>query len=249
VSGPRPLFVCGCARSGTTALAQLVGSHPRVLLGIERYGRLARDRFLLEARHLEPARFARIEDGDTFYSSFEGRHYWDDGFADKLAGAVALAYVGDKKPMLYRFWRELFERFPDARLLFIYREPLAVARSWERRARAPGGNWPPGRDAAAAISEWNRAAACIRAAARQQQSVCIVSYEGLLSEGWAERIFSWLQLPLTRVVGDAREALLEAHAVAEAQRGRPAPLALDEEALGAAVDVDSLAWLEAHRQA
>ena len=151
IAEPAPLFVCGCARSGTTALAQLVGSDRRVLLGIERYAKLARDRFAIGPEHLEPARFARIEDGDTFYDSFDGRHYWDAHFADKLAGRLELAYVGDKKPILYRFWRELFQRFPDARLLFIYRDPLAVARSWERRARVPGGNWPRARDAGAAM--------------------------------------------------------------------------------------------------
>lgn len=32
------LFIAGCARSGTSALAQLIGSHSKVVLGMERFG-------------------------------------------------------------------------------------------------------------------------------------------------------------------------------------------------------------------
>ena len=33
----RPLFVCGCARSGTTAFGDYLNQHPEVLLCQERY--------------------------------------------------------------------------------------------------------------------------------------------------------------------------------------------------------------------
>ncbi|MHA7816335.1 MAG: sulfotransferase [Pseudohaliea sp.] len=249
IAEPAPLFVCGCARSGTTALAQLVGSDRRVLLGIERYAKLARDRFAIDPEHLQPARFARIEDGDTFYDSFDGRHYWDERFSDKLAGRLALAYVGDKKPILYRFWRELFQRFPNARLLFIYRDPLAVARSWERRARVPGGNWPRARDAGAAIDEWNHSCACIRDAVAAGHPVGILSYEHLFNAEWMDRLFAWLQLtPSTEVLATG-ERLGAAHQRALEKRGGAAPLDLDEAALAARVEQDSWRWLVRKRLA
>ena len=31
------LFIAGCARSGTTAMARLLNQDPRILIGIERY--------------------------------------------------------------------------------------------------------------------------------------------------------------------------------------------------------------------
>ena len=249
IAEPAPLFVCGCARSGTTALAQLVGSDRRVLLGIERYAKLARDRFAIGPEHLEPARFARIEDGDTFCDSFDGRHYWDAHFADKLAGRLELAYVGDKKPILYRFWRELFQRFPDARLLFIYRDPLAVARSWERRARVPGGNWPRARDAGAAIDEWNHSSACIREAVAARHRVGILSYEQLFEDRWMDRLFAWLRLKPSAEVLAAGERLGAAHQRALEKRGDGEPLDLDEAALEARVDQDSWRWLKRKRLA
>ncbi len=226
-----------------------MGSDRRVLLGIERYGKLARDGFAIGPEHLSPARFARIEDGDTFYDSFDGRHYWDAHFADKLAGRLELAYVGDKKPILYRFWQELFQRFPDARLLFIYRDPLAVARSWERRARVPGGNWPRARDAGAAIDEWNRSCACIREAVAGRHRVGILSYEGLFSPGWIEDLLAWLELAPSVEVVAAGERLGSAHRRALEKRGDPEPLALDDAALEARVDRDSWQWLERQRLA
>ena len=32
------LFMCGTPRSGTSFMASIVGSHPGIVLGVERYG-------------------------------------------------------------------------------------------------------------------------------------------------------------------------------------------------------------------
>lgn len=33
------LFICGCPRSGTTAMWEMLAQHPQILLGMERYFR------------------------------------------------------------------------------------------------------------------------------------------------------------------------------------------------------------------
>src|SRR5262245_12719388 len=94
---PRFLFVCGVGRSGTTALAHLVDSHPDVVLGVARFTGLWNPARIAEMR---PALFAR----DRFFDFSDGltnitpelapkwaRHY--DHAAEKYDRA---RFLGDK---------------------------------------------------------------------------------------------------------------------------------------------------------
>ena len=147
----RPLLlVCGCPRSGTSALATVLAGHPEVALGMERYNRIIAAG-ALRPEHLEEERFFGIRPGDTWYDSLDKfrRHY----AAQRVKYATA-RYVGDKMPRAYEHYLALAAAFPDLRSIFLVRGITAVARSYEGR-RARGVQWPANWGARMAVKHWN----------------------------------------------------------------------------------------------
>ncbi len=98
------LFVAGCPRSGTSALAFLLNEHPRVALGFERYKRV---RAQLDPFHFTPAQFfapvlAETDiRGELLYARLRAR--WESG---------AVRAMGDKVPLYTRVLPQLLARFP-----------------------------------------------------------------------------------------------------------------------------------------
>ncbi len=190
VPSARPLFVCGCARSGTSALAAALNARPDIVLGLERYisylathGSLSPDLFQRE-------RFFDVRPGDTFYDNlgFFEKHYALS--REKFATAK---YVGDKIPALTGHLSQILKDFPDARIICIVRNLIDVCASFENRARS-GRYWPKSRNADAAIGQWNRALVDVAAQAHSP-NVLVVIYEDLFVDmtGW-DRISAFLGL-------------------------------------------------------
>jgi hypothetical protein len=145
------LFVCGCPRSGTTMLHGILSAHPEVAIGLERWNTpLLAGR--LRPLHFDEARFFDIRRGETWYDSL-------DTFADyhaQLRAKYATArWHGDKVPRAYEAFGALASAFAEPRFVFILRNVISVARSWEAR-RARGVHWPGDWDARAAVQHWNR---------------------------------------------------------------------------------------------
>lgn len=174
------LFIAGCARSGTSALAQLVGSHRKIVMGMERFGHLvAKSHFSLTPGHFERSRFLAIEADDTFYSDFDAFHSWDPHIREKFDGAV---YIGDKRPGLCAVYDELFSAFPGATVIFIYRNVCDVAASWNKRAE-DGENWPASLDFQKAVHAWNQSMSATAAALAEGMNILPVSYEEIFISG------------------------------------------------------------------
>jgi hypothetical protein len=147
------LFVCGCARSGTSALAQLLGNHERIIMGMERFGHLVTPgSFKLRPKHFKKDRFTKVKRGDTFYDNFEQYHKWEPTIKEKFH---KFNYIGDKRPELYKVYNEIDQFFPGAYVIFIYRDVYDVAASWNARAKE-GLNWPSKQDYRVAVYEWNQ---------------------------------------------------------------------------------------------
>jgi hypothetical protein len=145
------LFICGAPRSGTTLLAKVLGSNPSVVMGIERYKNvISTDRF--KANLFEVNRFFDFQaaDSNINYKHFQN-HY--DFARKKYAGAM---YVGDKIPNMYKHLGKLSDYFEgDVKIIFCYRNPYAVAASWNARAFNPNDAWPEVNDYQKAIKFWN----------------------------------------------------------------------------------------------
>jgi hypothetical protein len=148
---PRHLFIAGCPRSGTSALAFLLNEHPQLVLGFERFKRV---RAQLDPFHFTPAQFfspvAAETDirGELLYERLRAR--WERG---------SVTAIGDKVPLYTRVLPQLLERFPDGRMVVMVREPVDVAASFRRRAADPQDWWPAGNDHRLAVAMWTEALA------------------------------------------------------------------------------------------
>ncbi|HND14369.1 MAG TPA: hypothetical protein PLN78_05270, partial [Pseudomonadales bacterium] len=101
------IFVAGCARSGTGALAQLLSASDDIVMGMERFGHLeSKGSFSLTPNHFEKERFFDVRDGDTFYGNFDEFHRHDKRIREKFDSCI---YIGDKRPDLYECYDEIFQ--------------------------------------------------------------------------------------------------------------------------------------------
>ena len=173
----RQIFICGTARSGTTALARLLNTHPDVVVGIERY----KNRLLGASEGADLAdlftkeRYFSYEPEDTNIDF--NRIYVNDMARAKRKFDTA-SYVGDKVPNLYRRLDFVNAQFPDCRVIYILRDPLAVAASWQARASADDDSWPRDNDYVKAVAEWNESLQmAIEARRTLGRRLIYVSYE------------------------------------------------------------------------
>jgi len=172
----RLLFLAGLARSGTTALLQVMNAHPEVVVGMERYKRIVSggiDRLSPELFTRE--RFFDFSDGETNQDPEEAAR-WGIDYGALEAKWDRATYVGDKMTTV-RFDR-VHARLPEARFVFIVRDIDQVASSWDRRAQdASDRHWPERSDARASVERWNQSLKRIRRAVREHPDlVTVVEY-------------------------------------------------------------------------
>lgn len=195
----RPLFVGGNARSGTTALVQLLNCHPAILVLMERY--------LTEFLHgqLTSAHFAR----DRLLAGGEK--------APPAARLDAATYVGDKYPALSTGFDLIDREFPGAALVYVVRNPVSVAESYQ--ARFDAGSWK--RDARRGIAHWNDSVRLGLARARAGKRLIVVAYEQLFRDrALIDALFAALDLDPGAVEDGRIDTICQkAHQLAE----RPGP--------------------------
>ncbi len=203
------LFICGCARSGTTAFTHLFTAHYNIVLGMERFAHLVLPgQFRLSPEHFSRQRFLQVQPGDTFYNDFAEFHQFDTQIADKYDGCI---YIGDKRPDLYLVYDQLFEAFPNCQVFFIYRDLLDVASSYQARSDAAQ-HWPVDRNYQAAIQEWHQSLRLTLTAIAKGYAVRPVNYADVFdADSCLAVIFELLELDMTasvhkRITGLRRRA-------------------------------------------
>ena len=183
------LFISGCGRSGTSALAQLIGSHKRIILGMERYGHLVNNNnFSLTKSHFTKERFLNINENDTFYNDFDEFHKWDPNIKNKFVEGYD--YIGDKRPELYLAIEKLNKIFNYPKHIYIYRNIYDVAMSWEHRANVEK-SWPEQRNYKMAVSNWNESLKIALDAVKKYKNFACVKYENLyIKHHYPEEMFN-----------------------------------------------------------
>lgn len=167
------LFICGCPRSGTTALWDLMTADGQCVLGVERYGLRFFEPDFLSPDLFELPRFMTLKDGDTFYSDLSKFESYYDRVPNLHPHAK---FVGDKIPLLYNYFEALNNNFPKAIIIMIFRNIFDVATSYKVRFTNPADDWK--RDIHSAINDWN-AAAQNALAYMSRGNIVILDYEKL----------------------------------------------------------------------
>lgn len=229
------LFLCGCARSGTSVLQRVLAGHADIALGMERYIRRFRQSGHLSPDLFEKERFFDVREGDTFYPDLSRFERTYSAMADRYDQC---RYVGDKIPLLYRGYDAIFESFPNARFIFISRGIWDVASSFKRRAlNESDPTWGDGRGVADAIREWNDAhRLTAEAMQRHGDRIFVVNYEKLFGE-WSglEAMFDFLSLTVS---GGVKKIVNNEKILGERKRGTKAEVLTMDEQLQILASID-----------
>lgn len=176
----RYLFICGLHRSGTSALVDLLNGHSQIQMFQERFYNLVTDERIDEFT-------PRLFDAEhVFHPTSDETHFFEWSLDLDYAASARAKYenavlTGDKVPHLFHFTDQIFQRFANARMVFLTRNVFDVANSWQKRFEDPEDEvWVS--DHAEAVRFWNDAHRIILPKLKEHpERLKVVSYERLYS--------------------------------------------------------------------
>lgn len=179
----RPLFIAGCPRSGTTALADYLNFHPEILVATERYNH----RMHITPELFTPERLLDFRPGETsrpreHLTALLKSKRWED-----------LKWVGDKRPRYFLRYEELWEHNPGAHFIYIYRRAEEVTESFQERHERPNGWRFTFEDG---VRLWNAGLRRTRHFVRSGAPLLIVDYHSFFSrpQEWASSLSAFLDV-------------------------------------------------------
>ena len=232
------LFMCGTPRSGTSFMASIVGSHPGIVLGVERYGKRYGDRSL-QPSHFERDRFFDVRDDDTRQTEDTVFSRKRDAMARKFD---ACAFVGDKYPNLSRHLSWLRDRFDDPAFIFVLRNPVDVGRSWAVRAARERDRWPVSNGFETAMAAWSRGIKDVAAQRKRGCRIVVLDYDLAVTGG--ERAGDHLDHVFARIGAPPDETVRTRLARRSDPPRGPAPSAAELAAVARLVDEKTWRWFD-----
>ena len=188
------LFICGCPRSGTTALWQVISAHEHIAIGVERYLDKVYPNFSLTQRDFLKERFFNFSEAGTGAQFADHPHYV--ALEKRYLRAI---YFGDKVPFLYVNFNAFFKSFPNAYVLFIIRNIYDVAQSYKVRLENEEDPWDRG--VINAVEDWNLAIVNSLDALEAKKRLLIVEYERFFyDDASLEKLMNKIGLKISQAV-------------------------------------------------
>jgi hypothetical protein len=113
-SGPRPIFILGMPRSGTTLIESVIGAHSRVAAGGESGG----------IRWILPDYLARVRNGSVSDIARSTWVQWRTFYWQQMPKHDGVDAVTDKNPWNFDAFGLILQLFPDARIIHVRRNPV-----------------------------------------------------------------------------------------------------------------------------
>ncbi len=210
---PRLLFVCGCDRSSTTALADYLNRHPEILICQERSNSTQKGEITLDLSTFERMLdFGHEETSDS--APDNGGERLIKPRAELLANRdpARLRWIGASNSDYVRRMESVAGNNPGARFIVIYRPVEEVADSWESKAADDHQNSNNG--LGQAVKTWNRSLQGTRRFIRESvvPRVLLISYHDFLyrPEAVVPQISRFLELEFDEsVVADLTDEALQ----------------------------------------
>ncbi|GAB0117273.1 hypothetical protein Acid7E03_13450 [Acidisoma sp. 7E03] len=166
-------------------------------------------------------RFFNLQQGDTFYNDLNNFNSYYGKAMERYEGAE---WIGDKSPPAYKQYETIERNFDGAHVIFIVRNIIDVAASYQKRAQnANDETWDAQRDYRVAVQDWQESLRRTLAFARLQNrrtKLTILSYEDLfLKLANLSPIFSALDLDVTPTVSADYRGLMARSQELNSQRG------------------------------
>lgn len=117
--GPRPVFILGMPRSGTTLVESLLGAHSRVFTGGERP----------RMQHILGQYLAQMQQNGSRDPGEDQLKQWAEAYYQDLHDIGGASHTTDKYPLNFEAAGLIARVFPDAVILHIRRNPLETGLS------------------------------------------------------------------------------------------------------------------------
>ncbi|HEX5327975.1 MAG TPA: sulfotransferase, partial [Acetobacteraceae bacterium] len=192
-----PLFLIGCPRSGTTFTARLLNSHPEILMTNETAVFLLLDDIIRKSRTGIEAGILYGKDYHLLLGELLETNYREmiQVFYEKIAhteNRTRLAYWGEKHPHMTMCLDRVEHMFPDARYIYLVRDPRDTAASIAKMRNV---------SFMEALNNWKVFSDLYEAFVPRLPAdrLLLVRYETLVAnyEGEAARMLQWLGVPTT----------------------------------------------------
>ncbi|TYB82672.1 sulfotransferase [Oceaniovalibus sp. ACAM 378] len=228
------ILISGCPRSGTSWIHFLLGSHPNTVTCRETH---------VYAKYVGPLkdwfdRENQLKGADGLSALFSEDEFIHDilspivntTFTRIGSGKKNNQVILEKTPGNILYHRLIHQIQPDAKILFIVRDPRAVYASFKAASKQDWGGWTQKSVGQFCVS-WNKYADAYLAAKsyRSTDSLMCVRYEDMKTDGskWLAMIYSWAGL---KQAGDLVQQVLEKNKIENLRNADKGSIQYDERA-------------------
>lgn len=208
-----PLFVIGCPRSGTTFVSKLLNSHPMVIMTNETAVFMLLDDIIKRSHSGVKSGVLYGKEYNKLWSDYINSNYRliIEDFYTKICECqkkTTIRYWGEKHPHIFSCLDRINSVFPDAKYIYIIRDPRDSASSIAKMQKT---------DYLQSLRNWKEFSDSYEGFVKKisNEKLFLIKYEELVRDYdfISNKIFSWLNLELDSFVCEflAKYKNIDAH--------------------------------------